>query len=148
MASTILLRGEPVALDTAAGLPKNYITAVKHQDAVDEFKLDLWECRASIDTLVRHHLRLSSQDSCEVLNHDSWLHGGFNMCVFVRTIDHKSRSAKFFVFRSPLTSRVSENHHPGRIDEKLGCELATHAYFQEYCADIRIPHLYAFGNAT
>jgi hypothetical protein len=34
----------------------------------------------------------------------------------------------------------------GTVDEKLGCEIGTYTWMQDWCPDIYIPHLY--GSAS
>ncbi|QPG95098.1 hypothetical protein C2857_007660 [Epichloe festucae Fl1] len=47
-----------------------------------------------------------------------------------------------------MPHKLAEQQYPGTIDEKVSCEVATYAWMQEHCANIRIPTLYAFGFAN
>ena len=94
-----------------------------------------------IQDIVRHHLRLRSEDTCIVK--DQWIRGSFNVCIPIEV-----RSAGFnqkFIFRCPMPHKLAEATYPGTIDEKLSSEVGAYVWIQEYCPDIPIPQLYGFG---
>lgn len=103
-----------------------------------------------IKVIVTHHLKLQSNDSCQVADVAEWLHGSFNVCVPV-TVDDWKGKAQFgnrVLGRFPLPYRVGDAFHPGNGDEKIRCEAGTYAWLQENCPDVPIPRLYGFATST
>ncbi|SPQ27350.1 ea153f7d-7e81-4a73-a44c-fb147887f085 [Thermothielavioides terrestris] len=145
----IVLRNQLRTLKSVAWEETDFLLAVQHQRDADDFRQRISGESDSIAAVVRHHLRLRADDSCVVLPPESWIQGGFNLCVLVDVQSRQSsrQSSRRFVFRCPLPHKLAEHRHPGTIDEKVACEVATYCWMQEHCADVRIPHLYAFGFA-
>ncbi|CAM1502555.1 Fc.00g045390.m01.CDS01 [Cosmosporella sp. VM-42] len=143
MSRNILLGSKLRSLESAAEEESNVLLSVQHQSAAESLRHRLWDQREPIAALVRHHLRLRRDDVCRVLPPDSWIQGGFNLCILVEV--DSSGLTRRLVFRCPMPHKLAENQYPGTIDEKVSCEVATYVWMQEYCAGIRIPDLYAFG---
>ncbi|KAK4146361.1 uncharacterized protein C8A04DRAFT_25871 [Dichotomopilus funicola] len=143
----ILLNGRQRTLNSAADDEDDFLLAIQHQRAAERFREQIRLERDSIVVVVRHHLRLRRGDSCAVLPSDSWIQGGFNLCVLVDVRSRASSESRRVVFRCPMPHKLAEQHHPGTIDEKVSCEAAVYAWMQAHCTDIRIPYLYAFGFA-
>lgn len=143
MPRSILLRHVQRSLDSAAEQETDFLLAVKHQHAAEALRRQLWLQRPSIEAVVRHHLGLASDDECTLLPQDSWLQGGFILCLLV-AVSEGARQ-RVVVFRCPMAHKLAEDVYAGTIDEKLRSEVATYVWMQEYCAHIRIPALYAFG---
>lgn len=143
----ILFKGRLRTIESAAEDESNFLLAIQHQRAAEAFRDKIGRETESIAAVVRHHLRLRRDDSCVVLPLDTWIQGGFNLCVLVDVQSRTSFCSRRLVFRCPLPHRLAEQHHPGTIDEKVSCEVATYVWMQDNCADIRIPYLYAFGFA-
>ena len=143
MSRNILLHNKSRSLESAAEEESNFLLSVRHQSAAESLRHRLWDQREPIAALVRHHLRLHRDDVCRVLPPESWIQGGFNLCILVE-VDSGSLTRRL-VFRCPMPHKLAEHQYPGTIDEKVSCEVATYVWMQEYCADIRIPKLYAFG---
>ncbi|KAJ4266990.1 hypothetical protein NW762_003088 [Fusarium torreyae] len=145
MARQILIKNNLHTLNTAAEAEDNLVLLSTHQDAADKFKVELWHQRQSIAALIKYHLRLPQSAVCTILPRESWLQGGFNICVLVdvTTVD----SSKKLIFRCPMPHMFAEHLYPGTIDEKVSCEVATYIWMHENCPDIRIPNLFAFGFA-
>lgn len=141
MAQQILLHNKLHALETAAESEENLIFLSKHHNAAEKFKSELWHQRQSIAALIRHHLRLRPNDTCTVLPRETWIQGNFNVCVLVDV--NAGNLSKKLIFRCPIPH--AEQQHPGTIDEKISCEVATYIWMQEHCPNIRIPDLFAFG---
>lgn len=139
----ISLHNKPHSFESAAEAETNFLLSVHHQRAAESLRRRLWDQRASIAAVVRHHLRLRRDDVCTVLPPESWLQGGFNICIFI-DVDSGGFTRRL-VFRCPMPHKLAEHRYPGTIDEKVGCEVGSYVWMQEYCADIRIPSLYAFG---
>ncbi|KAF4980049.1 hypothetical protein FZEAL_3911 [Fusarium zealandicum] len=143
MAQQILLHNNLHTLATAAESEDNLVLLSKHNHAAKRFTLELWHQRQSIAALIRHHLRLRPDDICTVLPHETWIQGGFNICVLVDV--NAGNSSKNLIFRCPISHKFAEQQYPGTIDEKVSCEVATYIWMQEHCPNIRIPNLFAFG---
>lgn len=146
MAATIKLdRGKPTTYKSALGTYSNVISKAAHHEAATELYELLWNQRQTIEALVRHHLRLSDQDACKVRPRDWWIHGSFNLCIPVEV--RSIRGRKKLILRCPMPHKLAEEEYPGTVDEKLSSEVATYAWMQQHCPDVRIPHLYGFGFA-
>lgn len=141
----ILLHKRLRTLESAADEEGDFLLAIQHQRAAEGFRQQISRKTESIAAVVRHHLRLHHSDSCVVLPPHSWIQGGFNLCVLVDIQGRSSSDSRTVVFRCPMPHKLAEQQYPGTIDEKVSCEAAAYAWIQDYCLDIRIPHLYAFG---
>ncbi|RDA91278.1 hypothetical protein CP533_6325 [Ophiocordyceps camponoti-saundersi (nom. inval.)] len=121
MPRQILLNNRQRSIESVAWEESNFLLSLRHQVAAKKFRVWLWEQRESIEAVVRHQLGLRRHEACTVLPPDSWIQGGFNLCVLVRV------DSRRVVFRCPMAHKLAEHHHPGTVDEKVGCEVA--AYF-------------------
>jgi hypothetical protein len=133
--------GEHITYESALKRDINIIKEATYPGARRQLFQKLWDQQATIQDIVRHHLRLRDKDVCIV--EDQWIRGSFNVCIPV-----KVRSAGFnqkLIFRCPMPHKLAEAKYPGTIDEKLSCEVGAHIWMQDECTDIRIPHLYGFG---
>jgi hypothetical protein len=79
----VVLHKTQRSLESAAEEEGDFLLAVQHQRAADAFRQQLWQQRDLIAAVVRHHLGLRKTDTCTVLPPDSWIQGGFNLCVLV-----------------------------------------------------------------
>lgn len=43
-----------------------------------------------------------------------------------------------------MPHKLAEKNHPGTMDEKLNCEVATYAWIQENCPEFPFTHLIGF----
>jgi hypothetical protein len=121
----------------------NIISQAAYLEAATELSQSFWDQRQTIEALVRHHLRLSKQDTCIVNAKAQWIRGSFNVCVPIEV--RSTRYYKKLIFRCPMPHKLAEVKYPGTVDEKLSSEVGTYAWIQHQCPDIRIPHLYGFG---
>ncbi|KAG5926928.1 hypothetical protein E4U42_002804 [Claviceps africana] len=143
MARHLSLHNRLWSLESAAKDETNLLLSFRYQNEAEHFRRRLWNHRNLIQATVRHHLRLRKDDICLILPPESWLQGGFNVCVVIEV--ESDRFTGRLIFRCPMPHKLAEQQYPGTIDEKLNCEVATYIWMQEHCADIRIPSLYAFG---
>ncbi|KAH6612919.1 hypothetical protein B0J18DRAFT_460788 [Chaetomium sp. MPI-SDFR-AT-0129] len=135
----------PITLSSALRKNADVIIQAAHLAAA-EFCQVLWDCRGTIESLVKHHLCLSDRDSCTVAPRNRWIRGGFNICVPVEIRPGSAHGVRRkFMFRCPMPHKLAEATYPGTVDEKLSCEAGTYAWMQDWCPDVRIPHLYGFG---
>ena len=44
-----------------------------------------------------------------------------------------------------MPHKLAKARHPGTINEKVGCEVGAHVWMEEFCPEVRIPHLFGFG---
>ncbi|CRK42141.1 hypothetical protein BN1708_008672 [Verticillium longisporum] len=135
--------GEWLKLSSAADIETNLVLYLQHERAAADFQNHLWNQRTQLALLVRNALHLRPEDYCEICSRQSWIQGGFNVCVMV-AVKSSGRSTTY-VLRCPFPHRVAESQYPGTMDEKLRCEVATYIWIEEHCRDIPIPKLHAFG---
>jgi hypothetical protein len=57
--------------------------------------------------LIRDALRLRSGDDCEICPRQSWIQGGFNVCVMVAV--KTAGTSTTYILRCPLPHRVAES---------------------------------------
>ncbi|KAK4130736.1 hypothetical protein BT67DRAFT_489524 [Trichocladium antarcticum] len=148
MPATIRLdRRGPITYSSALKKNADVINQTAHLAAAEELCRVLWDSRGTIESLVRHHLRLGDSDSCTVEPSDRWIRGSFNVCVVVATRSGGAADSapRKLIFRCPMPHKLAEARYPGTVDEKLRCEVGAYAWMQDWCRDIRIPHLYGFG---
>ena len=135
--------GKHITYESAIKKDENIINEATYPRARKQLFQKLWDQRATIQDIVRHHLRLRDEDACIVKARDQWIRGSFNVCIPVEV-----RSASFnknLMFRCPMPHKLAEAKYPGTIDETLSSQLGTYIWIQDECTDIRIPHLYGFG---
>ncbi|KAK4157128.1 hypothetical protein C8A00DRAFT_12032 [Chaetomidium leptoderma] len=136
----------PITYESALRKDADVISQAAESAATEELSRSLWDSRRTIEALVRHHRGLSDGDVCAVEPCDGWIRGGFNVCVPVQVRSGGARNAhKRLIFRCPMPHKLAEARYPGTVDEKLSCEVGTYAWMQDWCPDVRIPHLYGFG---
>lgn len=136
-------REDPITLDEALSEERNIINLHSYGPATKSLYLELWKQRSSIEAIVKHHLALGEQDTCEVLSPRNWIQGNFNVCVFVK-VDSCS-SSRTVIFRCPMPHKLAEARYPGSINEKSSCEVGAYIWVEENCPEIRAPHLFGFG---
>ena len=134
---------EDLTLDDALAEERNVINQHSYGPATKSLYLELWKRRSSIAAIVKHHLALGEQDTCEVLSPKHWMRGSFNVCVFVKV--DSSDSSREVIFRCPMPHKLAEARYPGSVDEKSGCEIGAYIWVEENCPEIRSPHLFGFG---
>ncbi|RMZ76687.1 hypothetical protein DV738_g4851, partial [Chaetothyriales sp. CBS 135597] len=91
-----------------------------------------------IEAIVSHHLGLSA-GSCRTPWVSEWVHGSFNVCIPIYV-----NGIKRVVIRFPLPYKIGESSHPGNVEEKLRCEVATYVWMQSHCSSVPIPRLWGF----
>ncbi|KAK4044666.1 hypothetical protein C8A01DRAFT_42574 [Parachaetomium inaequale] len=129
----------PITYESALRKAANVISQAAHRAAAEELSRGLWDSRRTIEALVRHHLGLGDGDACAVEPCDRWIRGGFKVCEPVEAAHRRP------IFRCPMPHKLAEARYPGTVDEKLSCEVGTYTWMQDWCPDVRIPHLYGFG---
>ena len=148
----------PITYESAIDREGNVINELAYVPALKKLCTDLWHQRSTIEAIARHHLGLGAQDTCRISSPDEWIHGGFNVCVWVNVTPGKRRTwwwrgggdgssgiSQRLVFRCPMPHKLAEARHPGTINEKVGCEVAAHVWMEELCPEVRVPHLFGFG---
>ena len=126
----------PITYKSAVDREGNVINELAYVSAFKKLCADLWRQRSTIEAIARHHLGLGAQNTCSVSSPDEWIHGGFNICVWVNVTPGKRRiwwwrgddSSGIFqrlVFRCPMPHKLAEARHPGTINEKVGCEVGA-----------------------
>ncbi|KAK3900359.1 hypothetical protein C8A05DRAFT_45791 [Staphylotrichum tortipilum] len=124
---------------SALNTDDNIISHAAYHVAAKELSQRLWDNRATVKGLVRHHLGLGDSDaSVFVAPPGQWIRDSFNVCIPVAI-------RPGLMVRCAMAHKLAEARYPGTIDEKLGCEVGTYAWMQAQCPEVRIPHLYGFG---
>ncbi|RDA87045.1 hypothetical protein CP532_3233 [Ophiocordyceps camponoti-leonardi (nom. inval.)] len=144
MPRKIQLNNRLRSIESAAAEETNLLLAIRNQLAAEKLTDWLWGQKESIEAVVRHQLGLRRDEACAVLPVDSWIRGGFNICILVQ-VNSSCGLGRRLVFRCPMPHKLAEDDNPGTVDEKVGCEVAAYVWMQEFCPDVRIPKLYAFG---
>jgi hypothetical protein len=134
---------KPITYESAIKKDVNIINQAAYFEAAEQLYQVLWDQRQTIQVLVKHHLRLGTQDTCIVTAQEQWIRGSFNICIPVEV--RSTRFHKKLMFRCPMPQKLAEAKYPGTVDEKLSSEVGTYVWMQDRCPDIRIPHLYGFG---
>jgi hypothetical protein len=133
----------PITYESALKKDANIISEAAYFEAAIELYQSLWNQRQTIQAIVKHHLRLNNHDTCIVSTKERWIRGSFNVCIPIEI--RSTRCHKKLIFRCPMPHKLAEVQYPGTVDEKLSSEVGTYAWMQQYCPNIRIPHLYGFG---
>lgn len=153
-APKLRLLGESLTLGQAlARNDRNMVHEAGYVAATKTLLADLWAARSTVEALAKHHLGLAARDDgccCTVASPDAWIRGAFDLAVPVEVRSPGDLAPRKLVLRCavpPPHGMAESRHHPGSssVDERMGCEVATHVWMQEKCPDIRIPHLYGFG---
>lgn len=96
----------------------------------------------TIQSIVRFHLSLPSEQPCIVARPCEWLRGSFNICIPIFT---PGRQPPRLLIRLPLAQRFSDVRAPHLAEEKLRTEAATFAWISRNCTHVPIPRLYGVG---
>jgi hypothetical protein len=143
MDRTIELDSGPITYGDAVKSEINIINQFAYYEETKKLCKDLWEQRQSIEALTAHHLGLGQNGACIVQAQDTWLRGGFNICIPVEV--EVGDVTKKVIFRCPMPHKLAEASYPGTVDEKIRCEVGTYAWMQENTPSVPIPHLFGFG---
>ncbi|POR33381.1 Aminoglycoside phosphotransferase [Tolypocladium paradoxum] len=141
MTTTLKLPGrQPIAYESATRKDFDVVTRTAHALATEKLRQVLEDHQEDIIALTKHHLRLGTNDTCQV--QPNWIIGGFNICVPIRVSGSFNGS---FLLRCPLPHMHAESWYPGTVDENVRGEIGAYSWMHENCPDIRIPRLYGFG---
>ncbi|KND88681.1 hypothetical protein TOPH_06715 [Tolypocladium ophioglossoides CBS 100239] len=109
MPRNMLLHNKLRSFELATEEESNFLLSVRHQCATESL-------RESIKAVVRHHLGLRRDDVCTVLPPESWIQGGFNLCVLVE-VDSGGLTRRL-VFRCPMPHKLPKTNIPARLMKK------------------------------
>ncbi|KAL1971002.1 hypothetical protein VTN77DRAFT_2836 [Rasamsonia byssochlamydoides] len=137
-----LLRGRSITLEDALEDDDNILARLDYPKKQASFWSHLSARKTEIEAVVWFHLGV---EHCRVSEEDSWLFGSYNVCIPVYINRSSACDARTVLVRIPLPFKVGEAEHPGNVDEKLRCEVATYIWMQENCPDVPIPSLFGFG---
>ncbi|KAG5949017.1 hypothetical protein E4U53_006079 [Claviceps sorghi] len=121
----------------------NLLHDIDYAVATDKQRKKLAREIETVKALARHHVGVDSQTNVTV-NWKGCIAGAFNL-AFPIAIERPDLPPIKLFFRAAMPHKLGENRSAGAIDEKMRCEVATYAWMQEKCPDIRIPYLYGFG---
>lgn len=139
-----MLNGSSMTYTAALDTDKNIIREAEYVAATKAQDQELWKEKNTMAALVKHHLGLGDRDTCIIAGLDQWIRGSFNVCIPIEVRSSASASRRL-ILRCAMPHKLAEAEYPGSVDEKMGCEVGTYGWMQEYCPEIRIPHLYGFG---
>jgi len=139
-----LLNRAPITYSSAAQHEDNIINKLKSYEETKQLVAYLQGEKQSIETLVAHHLGLSSKDKCVMLDLKQWLRGSFNISIPIEVIRPNGVTSKV-IMRCPMPHKLAETRYPGTVREKLRCEVGSYILFQEHLSRIPIAHLFGFG---
>ncbi|KAG9229613.1 hypothetical protein BJ875DRAFT_186009 [Amylocarpus encephaloides] len=126
MPTTIKLdHRKPITYSSVIKKDTNIISRVVYFQAATELYDSLWDQRQIIQALVRHHLRLSTRDTCIVNAKAQWIRGSFNVYIPIEV--QTTRYHKKLIFRCPMPHKLAEVKYPGTVDKKLCSEVGTYA---------------------
>ncbi|KAG5921178.1 hypothetical protein E4U42_005943 [Claviceps africana] len=133
----------PKTYEDAINQDTNILHEAQYYDATFQQFEDIRKEEETIMALTRHHVGVESQTNVTI----DWkgvIIGAFNICFPIAVERPDEPPIKLF-FRCAMPHKLGELRSAGAVDEKMRCEVATYAWIQEKCPDIRIPHLYGFG---
>ncbi|KAG6007740.1 hypothetical protein E4U21_005579 [Claviceps maximensis] len=133
----------PETYEKAMLIDSNVIHMKQYEAATNKQLRQLVDDKETIIALARHHIGVDS-DSLITVNWKGCKIGSFNIC-FPLVVERPDAPPINLFFRCAMPHKLGELRSAGAIDEKMRCEVATYAWMQEKCPDIRIPYLYGFG---
>lgn len=139
-----LIRGN-TTLKSALEQEEDMLLDLSYPEQRIDFFVALRKEREEIAKLASYHLGLDSSDTCKLGEVNEWIHGSFNVCIPVYVGNQNREPERRAVIRFPLPYKVGEHTHPGNVDEKLRCEVATYVWIEDNCPDVSIPQLWGFG---
>ncbi|KAH8425913.1 uncharacterized protein LDX57_003654 [Aspergillus melleus] len=120
-----LLQGQ-ITYSDAKAEEFNILHRLQYHAEQTKFFIHLYDKREWMKATVAHHFGLKPFTQCQVADTENWLHGSFNVCIFI-IID--SWDGKRVLLRFPLPYRIGESFRPGNCDEKIRCEAGSYAWF-------------------
>jgi hypothetical protein len=89
--------GKHITYESALKKDINIINGAAYPGARRQLFQKLWDQRATIQDIVRHHLRLRDKDACIVKAENQWIRGSFNVCIPVEVRSVVYISYKLFL---------------------------------------------------
>jgi hypothetical protein len=89
--------GKHITYESALKKDINIINGAAYPAARRQLFQKLWDQRATIQDIVRHHLRLRDKDACIVKAENQWIRGSFNVCIPVEVRSVVYISNKLFL---------------------------------------------------
>lgn len=136
------LLNRQVEFESAISDESNILEKLTYVPETRKIYAYLFEHTGDIQALTAHHLGVNPAQ-CVVSHWEEWIRGSFNVCIPVVVDCHNRQPKRTVLMRCPMAYRLSRDI--GSVDEKIGCEVATYAWMQENCPDIKIPDLLGFG---
>lgn len=139
-----LSNGQSFTLSAAQKSERNILTRLRRSHATQNLYQDLWAEREAIEAVTAHHVRSKKPSACVVQETNAWMKGQFNICIPVHVHEADGTVSKK-IFRCPMPHKVGEQNTPGAVEEKVRAEVASYAYIERNCPEIRVPRLSGFG---
>ena len=133
----------PESYEDALNSDDNVIHESEYFEATKQQAQQLIAEQDTIKALTRHHMGIGA-GARVMIDFEKCTIGNFNIC-FPLTIKHSDAPPLKLYFRCAMPHKLGELRSAGAVDEKMRCEVATYAWMQQNCSDIRIPYLYGFG---
>jgi len=118
-------KGPLITYEEAVEDELNLLSRLKYRERFNSLEEELWRSREEILSPVRLHLGLGKQEQCTVLEPQTRVKGGFNLCGWVDVT--VAEVLKKVVFCCCMPHRCAEEHSARAVDEKRGwciCLLA------------------------
>ncbi|KAF1951137.1 hypothetical protein CC80DRAFT_597531 [Byssothecium circinans] len=142
MPAALDLLHRQIEFQSAVGHESNILTELTYVPETRKVYAYLFEHTSDIQALTAHHLGVK-RAQCVVSHWEEWIRGSFNVCIPVVVKGQHEQANRTVLMRCPMAYRLGKD--VGSVDEKIGCEVATYAWMQENCPDVKIPHLFGFG---
>ncbi|KAM3508316.1 hypothetical protein MY11210_006785 [Beauveria gryllotalpidicola] len=125
------------SLSDAIESEDNELVSMRNPKLKEQFFDSITANKGELEDLICQILQVKK---CRITPLEIWDHGSFNVAIKVRLPFGKDA-----YLRIPFLHRIGEHTFPGNAEEKIRTESATYLWLQEYCPDVAIPTLYAFG---
>lgn len=137
-----------ISLSAALANTDDTLLALSYPQEEAKF-FDYLESRENdIKHIVAWHLKLKAGKIPQLAPRHAWLRGYFNINIPVSIENWSHQPHKRVLFRIPLPYKVGEARHPGNVDEKLRCEVATFVWLLDKHPTVPVPLLWGFGFPT
>jgi hypothetical protein len=142
MPATLDLLHRQIDFKSAVDHESNLLKKLTYVPETRKIYAYLFERTGDIQALTAHHLRVD-RTQCVVSHWKDWIRGSFNICIPVVVEGQNGQPSRTVLMRCPMAYRLAED--VGSVDEKIGCEVATYAWMQDNCPEIKTPRLLGFG---
>lgn len=142
MPAALDLLNRQIEFQSAIDHQSNILTKLDNVQETRDVYAYLFERTGDINALTAHYLGVD-RAQCVVSHWEEWIRGSFNICIPVRVKGQRGETDKTVLMRCPMAYTLGKDI--GVVDEKIACEVATYAWMQDHCPEVKIPDLLGFG---